>query len=154
MWEAKAITLEPVELDFRSSRQGIRKDRALVADGEPIVNAVGIVELSANPLQTVVCTSCGISACEPGGWVALRSVGEAVVWLPDFEGMAQSESDMNFPGLAGHALRKIRPLSQREIQRDEIEGRADPGDAGHQMPPAQQQIEPLGDERVHPCPLS
>jgi len=130
MWEAKAITLEPVELDFRSSRQGIRKDRALVADGEPIVNAVGIVELSANPLQAVVCTSCGITGCESGGWVAVRRVGDAVVWLPDFEGMAQSESDMTeyapprFMATRGALILRGRPLAW---VRAELPGFPDPG---------------------------
>jgi hypothetical protein len=116
MWAAKSITLKPVELDFTSSGQGIRKDRALVADDEVIANAVDLVDFSENPLQAVVCTSCGFSGCEPGGWVALRRIGDAVVWLPDFETMAEGESAMTehapprFIGTRGALILRGLPL--------------------------------------------
>ena len=55
---------------------------------------------------------------------------------------------MDFPGLAGDAGGSPGTSLQGEIERHEIERRADPGDAGDQMGPAQQQIEPVGNEGI------
>lgn len=120
------ITLRRVKLDFTSSGQGIRKDRALVADDEEIANAVGLVDFSENPLQAVVCKSCGYTGCEQGGWVALRRVGDAVVWLPDFETMAQGEGEMtehappSFLARRGALVLRGRPLESVRAELSEF----------------------------------
>jgi hypothetical protein len=51
---------------------------------------------------------------------------------------------VDLPGLAGDACRKTLALPQREIQGNEIEGRADPGDAGDHVAPAQEHVRPVG----------
>ena len=55
---------------------------------------------------------------------------------------------MNLPCLAAHALRKALSRLQREVQRHEIEGRADPRDAGDHVAPADHEAQPVGDERL------
>ena len=53
---------------------------------------------------------------------------------------------VDFPRLAAHALRKHLPAPQREIERHEIERRPDPGDARDHVAPANEEVQPVGDE--------
>jgi hypothetical protein len=55
---------------------------------------------------------------------------------------------VHLPGGAVHALVHLLALPEREIERDEIEGRADPSDADDQVGPADDEIEPVGDEEA------
>src|SRR6185503_10034713 len=43
----------------------------------------------------------------------------------------------------------LRRRGQCPVQPDEVEGAADPGDAGDEMGPAQQQIRPIGEPTGH-----
>ena len=63
---------------------------------------------------------------------------------------------MHLPLLAVGARRQVRHLLQPEVERDEVEGRPDPGDAGDHVQPAHREGEPVPDdgEFVHhasPC---
>ena len=55
---------------------------------------------------------------------------------------------MNLPCLAADAFRKAVPLLQAEIQVNEVEGRADPGDGGDHVGPADDLADPFGNLRV------
>ena len=55
---------------------------------------------------------------------------------------------VNLPRLAAYAFRKAVPLLQAEIQVNEVEGRADPGDGGDHVGPADDLADPLGNLRV------
>ena len=62
---------------------------------------------------------------------------------------------MHLPFLAERAGGQARPLPQPEIERDEIEGRADPGDAGDDVQPAHGKAQPVPEDREieHARPL-
>ena len=51
---------------------------------------------------------------------------------------------MDLPGLAADALRQALPFPEAEIEMDEIEGRADPGDGRDHVDPPQKLTYPLG----------
>ena len=61
---------------------------------------------------------------------------------------------MHLPFLAEGAGRQARPLAQAEVERDEIEGRADPGDAGDDVQPSRRETQPIPEDReiVHAGP--
>src|SRR5262245_22658390 len=61
---------------------------------------------------------------------------------------------MDFPGGAVDALVHLRPLLQAEIEGNEIEGGADPADAGDQMGPAHRKIDPVENESAHDQPIA
>jgi hypothetical protein len=54
---------------------------------------------------------------------------------------------MHLPLLAEGADGHARTLAQAEIERDEIERRADPGDAGDDMQPAHREAKPVPENR-------
>lgn len=44
-------------------------------------------------MQVIVCPSCGIRGCEPGGWVRFRLAEEHVIWMPLIEELLDGEID-------------------------------------------------------------
>src|SRR5438067_11365940 len=99
MFQPHRFTINPVILDFSSSGQGSHSDFRLLADGELLANAVGLVEWADDPVQVHVCEACGVTRCETGGWLAFRRVGSAVVLIPAFEQMAENEQEYRPPAL-------------------------------------------------------
>ena len=87
MWRIDTLEAVPVELDFSSSGQGRHTSTAIHADDVPLINAIDLVEFDAGGTQVHVCACCGYSQCESGNWVALRRLGEFVVWVPALERM-------------------------------------------------------------------
>lgn len=85
MWDVRRITDTPVELLRSATGQGPVVTRSLTADGELLVPYICLVDCSSNPLQLNVCSYCGQSGCESGGWVTLRSLGDALVLFPWFD---------------------------------------------------------------------
>src|SRR4051812_17247829 len=62
---------------------------------------------------------------------------------------------MDLPALALHAVRQIAPGLEAEVEGDEIERAADPGDRGHHVQPAQQQARPFRyDRSPHDHPIN
>lgn len=88
MWIGTRVERSPVVLDFTASAQGRHPTHALRIDDETILNAIDLVGFDSDVVQFVVCQSCGITQCEPGGWVALRRLGDAVACIPAFDAMA------------------------------------------------------------------
>src|SRR5262249_49414365 len=60
---------------------------------------------------------------------------------------------MDLPGLAVGAFGPSGIGLQAEIEMDEIEGAADPGDAGDDMQPAQPGAQPFAQHDIHRGPL-
>jgi hypothetical protein len=84
MWNVRRVTDAPAEVLLSATGQGPLEARALIADGEILVPYACLVDSSTNPVQLSVCSYCGQPGCESGGWVTLRSVGDAVLLLPRF----------------------------------------------------------------------
>ncbi len=94
MWRIESIQYLDRVLDFTSSGQGQRKVTALHADGACLVNALSLLEFADDGccLQIRICEDCGVTHCQPGGWICARRLGGSVLWIPCFEAM---ESDPN-----------------------------------------------------------
>jgi hypothetical protein len=97
MWPVGSIALEPVEFDFSSSWGGKHRTRALVVDGEILVNMVDRAGPDEPPdelgqFQVEVCEQCGIVHCSPGAWVAARRIHDILLWIPAFESMTDLAS--------------------------------------------------------------
>jgi hypothetical protein len=81
-------------MDFSSSGLGQPTVTSIIADGSVLINAMALVD-AAEPgqVQVHVCEHCGVTHCEPGGWVAFRRLGDQVLWVPCFEAMEAADSD-------------------------------------------------------------
>jgi hypothetical protein len=91
MWAIDDIEIREVQLDFTSSEGGRPSTTAVYANDTCLVNALGYVELTADPTQLIVCEACGRVCCEPGGWVHLRRIAESVAFTPAFTEMLDSD---------------------------------------------------------------
>jgi hypothetical protein len=91
MWCIDALEVVPAEFDFSGSGQGRHNTRALYRTGVCLINALDLIEFEPAATQVHVCSSCGVGHCEPGNWVALRRLGECVVWIPAFAQMGVGE---------------------------------------------------------------
>ena len=56
---------------------------------------------------------------------------------------------VHLPGAARDPRCGARAAFEGHVERDEVEGGADPADAGDQVRPAQQQVQPVGGKRAH-----
>ena len=79
MWMVTDLKTEPRSFSFESSGQGYHRDLALVADGVTLVNMMGRVEWSDDPMQVEICTCCGFAHCATGNYVASRRVPGFIV---------------------------------------------------------------------------
>ena len=91
MWRVEDFDVKPVEFDFSSSGQGRHVSSAIEAAGIRLVNALDLVEFDPASTQVHLCSCCGFSYCEPRNWVALRRLGDLVVWVPAFARMASGD---------------------------------------------------------------
>ena len=86
--------MKEVTLDFSSAGSGSYPSFELIADGTTIVNATTLVQLESDGcVQVIVCQACGHIHCEAGGWAQARRFGDAIVWLPCFERLAQDHTE-------------------------------------------------------------
>lgn len=92
MWELRNIERRPAELDFSSAGQGRRKVSQLIVNSIVVANAVELTDWE-DDIQLIVCASCGIIHCEPGGWGSLRRAGDLIVLGPDRRMFDGDESD-------------------------------------------------------------
>ncbi len=108
MWsvEAEDIEVSAVELDFSSSDQGRRSATAVSAAGTRLFNAIEFVEFEPSATQVEVCDKCGVPHCAPGGWVAIRRIGESVVWIPARDRMETGDWEMSEYGPPAFLQRK------------------------------------------------
>jgi hypothetical protein len=84
MWAVQNIEFRPIELDFRSSGQGLSASTAAYADGVHLVSALSRLDFTRGPVQLSVCGQCGVAGCKPGDWVAIRRLGDGLVLIPSF----------------------------------------------------------------------
>ncbi|HHQ48325.1 MAG TPA: hypothetical protein ENK19_05515 [Acidobacteria bacterium] len=101
-FEVARFELVPRRLDFSSSNGKEVTVLSLETGGVSLVNAVELVEADADGTQVLVCEQCGITGCRRGGWVAMRRLGETVVWIPVWAEMEQdpdSEEEYAPPAL-------------------------------------------------------
>lgn len=56
-------------------------------------NAVELTSWGESRLQVLVCESCGIEHCEPGGWLCPRSAGDFVLFVPAFSEIREGENE-------------------------------------------------------------
>jgi hypothetical protein len=80
-----------LRLDFSSSGQASRDVTQVVIHGAVFANAVELTQWDDDPIQVIVCESCGIEGCEPGGWLAARTMGTCAVFVPAFDRMLEDE---------------------------------------------------------------
>lgn len=92
MWQIDRIEIRRRQLDFTSSTGGRPHTKALFSDGTCLVNAVSFADLGDDPTQMIVCEACGTVQCQPGGWVGIRRIGNAVAFVPAFAKMLEGES--------------------------------------------------------------
>ncbi len=78
-------------LDFSSSGQGSFTATEVYSGNSRLVNAIELLDFSDGLVQVLVCEACGISGCEPGSWVAIRRVGETVVFVPAVDAMQEDD---------------------------------------------------------------
>lgn len=139
MWRVSLISTQPVTLDFTSSDQGFREATALIFDGTVVASAIELTDWTEDRIQFEVCGACGIEHCAPGGWGAARRTGDAILFLPNFEEMADDPIEYRPPPwmidqgpalIPNHlvrdlqaavaelpALERLRPLSGSEAAR-------------------------------------
>lgn len=89
MWKIDGFDKVAVELDFSASEQGRVGATAIDFGGVRLSNAIELVGVEPGPVQVEVCECCGCPDCKPGGCVALRRIGDHVVWVPAWEEMAK-----------------------------------------------------------------
>ncbi len=82
MWRVHDVEAKPVEVDFSGVGLGVRWATAIVADGIELCRAFEHAEVEDNFVQLAFCEACFDPGCTPWGWVALRRLGEDVVWIP------------------------------------------------------------------------
>jgi hypothetical protein len=93
MWSIASVSLQSVEFDFSSSDGGKQTTRALVADGEVLVNSVDLAGPDDHDrFEVQVCEECGLVHCSAGGWVSARRIGDVLVWIPAFGSMTDDWS--------------------------------------------------------------
>jgi hypothetical protein len=95
MWHIKYIKIKSVELDFRSSDQGLREVIAIYSDDLCIFNAINLIDFKMDATQIIVCESCGFSGCEIGGWVTFRRIGESILCIPAWSKMEFNREEGN-----------------------------------------------------------
>ena len=79
-------TTETWRPDFGSSGQGSPKWTRLQGGGHELANSLEAPDWEENPVQVVVCDSCGFVHCETGGYVHVSTTPKYVVWtLPQID---------------------------------------------------------------------
>jgi hypothetical protein len=97
MWKVRSLETRQAAMDFTSSGQGRPIKTQLVFDGTVVANAIELSEWSEEPVQLEVCAQCGFERCAPGGWAALRRLGNALLILPAFEAVAENPDEYGPP---------------------------------------------------------
>ncbi len=105
MWTAAKLERVRVVYDFTSADCGYCDDRALLADGHRLANLLGFIEIEEDGcFQAIICESCGVVHCQPGGWVAPRRVSQDAVWMPCFDRyLPDQEAEYRPPGYLTNA---------------------------------------------------
>ncbi len=87
------FTTRSATFDFSSSGGDTFDVTELWAEEELLANAIEFIDWSNDPVQVRVCEKCGVTGCEPGGWLSLRSGGSTALLIPAFSRMAENPSE-------------------------------------------------------------
>jgi len=117
MWEVESIEVRNVELDFSSSGLANFRGSALYAGEDLLVNAVELVDFSDSRIQVLVCESCGITHCEPGGWIVMRRFADSLLWCPNFSDMSGGSEDLSEYNPPSYLTKRGIPIFRPEIIR-------------------------------------
>lgn len=90
MWNVDQIVRVPVEVLSSSPDRKRLAATAVEAEGVRLVNAVELVVFESSATQVEICEGCGVPHCNEGGWIAIRRIGENVVWIPAWNEMEES----------------------------------------------------------------
>jgi hypothetical protein len=115
MWHPSSLTTRKAVLDFSSSGGESFSVTQLVADGECLANAIELIDWAADPIQVRVCEKCGITHCEPGGWISLRRMGSYLLMIPAFANLTDDATEYqppHFPGNRGIVQLDLQNLVQ------------------------------------------
>jgi hypothetical protein len=93
MWRVRQLASRQAKPDFSSSGQASRQLTQVIADGILLANATELSSWNERRVQVIVCESCGVEHCQPGGWLAPRLAGLDVVFAPAFSDMIAGESE-------------------------------------------------------------
>ncbi len=89
MWTVQRVEAQRTTLDFTSSGQARREVTQIFADSVLFANASQLSSWDESRVQVIVCQSCGIERCEPGGWLAPHSAGDDILFVPVFSEMLE-----------------------------------------------------------------
>jgi len=87
MWQPKKLETKINRLDFSSSGQKPEDFTELWADGVKICNGIELSNWEEDPIQLIVCDSCGNVQCNSGNWLSPRNAGEYILFIPAFQKM-------------------------------------------------------------------
>jgi len=94
MWRISSPTIKSATLDFTSSGQGRVNVHQLWANDVELMNAQELVELDEEPYQYIVCEECGITHCQPGGWIQYRKTDSIIFLMPAYSSIKDEYDDM------------------------------------------------------------
>lgn len=133
MWIVSNLSIRPRTFSFGSSGQGQHEDLSLVADDLELANMLRCIDWSEDPVQLVVCDSCGSVGCASGNYVALRRLGDFVAMAPPAKGYAASadaSAKAQYIEPAFMRRRGVPLIPIAEWERIRAEGAPLPGSAG------------------------
>ncbi len=131
-WCADDIQVTTAEFDLSSWGQSRRRDTTVLASGVRLVDAIEWVDVDPDATQVSACEYCGCAGCAPGGWVALRRIGDRVIWVPSFGAMGRGAWELDdygpppflrsrgAPLFGPAAWERLRALNRRFPHRDDL----------------------------------
>ena len=95
MWHIDTIETRSVDFGL-SELAGARKVTEVLADGVRLANAIELAGtfLTGPTAQLEIC-DCGQVGCTPGNFVALRRLGDSVVWVPAWTALENAEEGVD-----------------------------------------------------------
>lgn len=113
MWIVDQIESREREFDFGSSGLDRHSTAGLFADGVEIVNALDLVDFSADAdgaIQLIVCDYCGTPGCNAGNRVSFRRLDDGLLMIPSFASMARGDWEMTEYGPPHFIAKRGAPL--------------------------------------------
>jgi len=78
----RELSFETWTPNFESSGQKSPSWTRVLCEGEELINALGWINWDEDPTQLLICTACGVSGCEIGGYVHVSRIGEFLAFTP------------------------------------------------------------------------
>jgi len=96
VWQIDKIETRPRVLEVYGCADDVVPYRtfSLHAQGIELSNAISIFSTESTKVRVVLC-HCGCFECGTGDWVCLRSLGDHVIWIPDFESLEFDQDSLS-----------------------------------------------------------